>query len=113
MEIADRSAIASGFSLSEIGTGGGSGLYTGGLAGGGGCEWVFGGACDVGEGDRGGGTTLGSLEATGARCAKSGVTGEYGGRGGVPGVSGACMIERLEKTKSKWGQRCGDKRFRL
>lgn len=32
--MADRSAIASGFSLSEIGTGGGSGLKTAGLAGG-------------------------------------------------------------------------------
>lgn len=33
--MAERSAMASGFSLSEIGTGGGRGLKTGGLGGGG------------------------------------------------------------------------------
>jgi hypothetical protein len=32
--MAERSAMASGFSLSEIGTGGGSGLKTAGVAGG-------------------------------------------------------------------------------
>lgn len=37
--MAERSAMASGFSLSEIGTGGSWGVKTGGLGGGGGaCE---------------------------------------------------------------------------
>jgi len=34
IDMAERSAMASGFSLSEIGTGGGSGLKTAGVAGG-------------------------------------------------------------------------------
>ena len=63
------------------------------------------GACDVGEGDSGGGTILGSLEGSGSSCANTGVTGEYGGRGGVPGGSwvGVCMIEGLEMIKLEVG----------
>lgn len=92
MEIAERRAIASGLSLSEIRTGGGGpGAKVGGARGGkddgfGG----IGGTCDVGEGDVVGGTmgcVVPFVEGfwTGARWANTGVTGEYGGRGGVPG----------------------------
>lgn len=67
--MADRSAMASGFSLSEIGTGGGSGLKTAGAAGGLGGRYVDVsiGKWLVGDGDKGGGMIVGSLEATGSR----------------------------------------------
>jgi hypothetical protein len=47
----------------------------------------------VGDGDAAGGGIMGCCDPfdaaegllTGVRCAKTGVTGEYGGRGGVPG----------------------------
>lgn len=89
MEIAERSAIASGFSLSEIGTGGGSGLKTGGLAGGGGGRYagMLGTSWVDCIGDKGGGMILGSPVSRSTGCANTGVTGEYGGRGGVPGDS--------------------------
>lgn len=75
--MADRSAIASGFSLSEIGMGGGSGLKTAGAAGGRGGRYEgVSGAWLVGDGDKGGGMIVASLDATGSRWANSGVTGE-------------------------------------
>jgi hypothetical protein len=74
--MAERSAIASGFSLSEIGTGGGSGLKTGGFAGGGGDRYICWEVGLVGEGDRGGGTIVAFCAATGSSWANTGVTGE-------------------------------------
>jgi hypothetical protein len=51
----------------------------------------------VGDGDAAGGGIMGCCDPfdaaeellTGVRCAKTGVTGEYGGRGGVPGREGS------------------------
>ena len=40
----------------------------------------------VGDGEEAGGP-MDAKPGTGARCVKTGVTGEYGGRGGVPGRS--------------------------
>lgn len=117
MEIAERSAIASGFSLSDIGTGGGSGAKVGGIGGGRdeleGCEGCGGTCCGgtrvVGDGDLGGGSIgCDPLEGgfgTGVRWVKTGVTGEYGGLGGVPGRScsffwsgGDCRVSESVET---------------
>lgn len=100
--MADRKAIASGLSLSEIGTGGGSGAKK---TGGGWlvmlvvvplvagplrisyCSAVVGGkVVVVGDGEEAGGP-MDARPGTGARFVKTGVTGEYGGGGGVPGRS--------------------------
>lgn len=88
IEMAERNAMTSGFSLSDIGTGGGSGAKSGCL--GGPLKMLetppsWGGLAEE-EGEESGGT-IGFPPGTGARCAKTGVTGEYGGRGGVPGRS--------------------------
>lgn len=94
--MAERRAIASGFWLSEMGTAAGSGSKVGSgrgvlgklVCGGGG------GICVVGEGEAAGGSMELGISAipswlfgTEVVCERTGVTGEYGGRGGVPGRS--------------------------
>lgn len=69
--------MASGFSLSDIGTGGGSGAKVGGTGGGRDDKIdLYGGACDVGDGDAVGGIMGCADPFVGVREAKTGVTGE-------------------------------------
>ena len=94
--MAERRAIASGFWLSEMGTAGGSGSKVGSVRGVAGKLVCGGGSgiCVVGEGVAAGGSmelgisaTPGRMFGAGVVCERTGVTGEYGGRGGVPGRS--------------------------
>jgi len=72
MEIAERRAMTSGFSLSDIGIGADSGAKPGKPSEHPSKKYSVPGGTIVVE------------PGTGARSANTGVTGEYGGRGGVP-----------------------------